>query len=321
MLKKFKILVITPVLHINFFNDEIVKLGEVEFKENIKINLFKKIISEYDIIFTNPNKSKIFLGSENLKSAKNLKIICTASTGTNHIDLEYCNKNNIKVLSLKKEYNIIKKISSTAELAFTLTLASIRHVLESVHHVKKGGWDYTHFIGRQMNELSIGIVGYGRLGKIYANYCLAFNSKVYVYDPFIKKINNKKINHVSNINDLLVNSDIISLHIHADKKNKEFINKKILSKVKKNVHIINTSRGDIINEKDLINFLKRNKNTRYCTDVLTNEFIDHKKNLIYNFAKINKQIIITPHIGGMTNEAQKLAYLGSLTNLRKLIKK
>ena len=321
MIHRSQIIVITPVKHIDNFEDKVNKLGAVAITENISIEGFKKIISNYDIIFTNPNKSKIYLGYANLKNAKKLKIICTASTGTNHIDLDFCKKNKIKVLSLKTEFNIIKKISSTAELAFTLTLASIRNILESVKHVKKGGWDYTHFIGRQMNELNIGIIGYGRLGKIYAKYCLSFNSNVYVYDPYVQKINNKKINHVSNLNELLNKSDIISLHIHADKKNINFINKKILNQVKKNINIINTSRGDIINEKDLINFLKKNNNSKYYTDVLTNEFIDHTKNLIYKFSQKNNQVVITPHIGGMTKQAQKIAYLGSLINLKKYIKK
>jgi len=320
LINKYKILVITPVLHINNFEKLIRSLGQVDIVENIKLKEFKKNIQNYEVIFTNPNKSKIYLGYDNLKNAKNLKIICTASTGTNHIDLDYCKKNNIKILSLKNEFNIINKISSTAELAFTLTLNSIRNILESVKHVKEGGWDYTHFIGRQMNELNIGIIGYGRLGKIYAKYCIALGSSVVVYDPFIKKIKNNKINHVSNIKKLLNISDIISLHIHADKRNIKFVNKKFLNEMKKNVCIINTSRGDVVNEKDVINFLNKNRQAKYYTDVLTDEFIDHKKNLILRYSKKSDQVLITPHIGGMTKEAQSIAYIGSLNNLKRHMK-
>ena len=114
--------------------------------------------------------------------------------------------------------------------------------------------------------------------------------------------------------------DVIALHIHATTNNLNFIEKKKFSLMKKNVILVNTSRGELINEKDLINFLKKNKNATYYTDVLKDEYKGLKKSKIYKFFKKNrKQVFITPHIGGMTKEGQSLAYHYSLKKLKYFI--
>jgi len=102
------------------------------------------------------------------------------------------------------------------------------------------------------------------------------------------------------------------LHIHADKQNINFLDKKKFQKLKKKVLIINTSRGEIINEKDLLIFLKKNKESKYATDVIHHEIKDRKKNPIIKSLAKNNQILVTPHIGGMTYQAQKIAYNSAL---------
>ena len=314
-----KILVITEIKHIKNLIRLLNQVGEVTYLEKPNFNQVKKIINKYDAIFTNPNKSKIFIGKDLLNNTK-IRAVCTASTGLNHIDTSFCKKKKIEVISLTKEKKIIDKISSTAEMALTLTLSSLRNVITSSQSVLKGSWDYTKYIGRQFDSLTIGIIGFGRLGKMYAIYCLAMGAKIIVYDPFIKREKNK-ITFTKNIQKLLKNSDVISLHIHLNKKNKNIINSKKLNLMKKNVLIVNTSRGELINEKDLINFLKKNPNAKFATDVISNEILGRKKNLLIKKAKKNKQIIITPHIGGMTVEAQEIAYTGAARLLQKFLKK
>ena len=305
-MRKDKILVITPSKHIFGFK-KIFNKFSVKYFENINKSKFVKIYHKYNAIFTNPNKLSFKLGPSTIKNLDNLKVICTASTGTDHIDKNYFKKKNVKILSLTKELQLIKKLSATAELSFSFTLLSIRDVVNSFDDVKKGNWDYTKFIGNQINNLKIGIIGYGRLGKKYANYCNAFDAKVYVYDPF-KKIPNK-YNKIKSLKDMFKTCDIISLHLHLYKKTKYLISKKYFKFAKKNLKLINTSRGGIVNERDLIEFLKKNKSTKYFTDVIDNEYIKSKKNnKIIKFSKYSKQVIITPHIGGMTKESQKLAF-------------
>lgn len=312
MIKKNKLLIITPVKHLKGFLTKAKKYFKIKYIPNISAKNFKAVSKNYDCLFTNPNMTNIYLGEENLKGSK-IKVICTASTGTIHLEKNFLKKNNIKLISLTKQKKLLTKLTSTAELAFGLTLDAVRNITRSYMSVKDGKWDYTPFIGRMMQNQNILVFGYGRLGKMYTKFCLAFGSKVYVYDPF-KKIYNKKVIVVKNLWNVLKNIDVISFNIHAEKKNLNLVDKNFLRKVKKNVIIINTSRGEIINEKDLFQFLRKNKLAKYYADVLANE-IFFKKNLLFkNLVKMH-QILITPHIGGMTIDGQSLAFDHALNML------
>ena len=308
MKKNNTILVITPILHIEGLMESLKKSGKLIIFENPSKNDLRKILIKANVIFTNPNKSKIYIGKDLIDKAINLKVICTASTGTNHIDVNYARSKKIKIISLTKDYNTIKKISSTAEHALALTLSSLRNIPISYDSVLKGNWDYTKYIGRQINFLTIGVVGYGRLGKMYARYLNSMGSKVIFYDPFKKSIS-KNIKKISSLNELFMKSDVISFHLHVNTNTHHLLNKKNFKYLKKDVLIINTSRGEIINEKDLIMFLKKNKKAKYSCDVLENEIFGIGKNKLIKYAEKNKkQVTITPHIGGMTKEAQNIAY-------------
>lgn len=318
-LSKPKILVITPVRHIKGVVPSLEDIGHTTYIDDPCLEEVLKIINDFDAIFTNPNKSKIFIGKELLDAAKNLKVICTASTGTNHIDKTYAFENDIKVLSLTEERKVISRISSTAEHAFTLTMAGLRNLVSSHQSVMKGEWDYTRFIGRQMNCLTVGVIGYGRLGSMYSQYCLAFGSRVLVYDPY-KTVTNPKLEQVESLDILVQNSDIISLHVHVGDETQGMINKDTLEKAKNDVLLINTSRGEVVNELDLVNFLKKNPNTKVATDVLSDEIRNRNSSPLLNFAKRSKQVIVTSHIGGMTYDAQQIAYNHSVLMLKEFFK-
>ena len=108
----FKILVITPLLHIKDVKNILESIGHVDYLDDPSDSDVHKIIHDYDAIYTNPNKSKVFIGKVLLNQAKKLKVIVTASTGTNHIDKVYAKKNGIPIISLTEERHVIEKISS-----------------------------------------------------------------------------------------------------------------------------------------------------------------------------------------------------------------
>ena len=306
---KNKILVITPISHIKNVENKLneIKNSFLVLKPECSIKEFKMHNDSY-AIFTNPNKSNIFLGESNLKDFNKLKFICTASTGTVHIDKEYCLKKSIKILSLTEERTVISKISSTAEHAFALMMAGLRNIPQSNNNVYKGEWNYEPYIGRQIDYLNIGVIGYGRLGTFFANYCDAFGANVLVYDPY-KNVNHPRIMQVEKLEDISSKADVISLHVHVNEETVKMINSKFLSECKSDIHIINTSRGEIIDEIALVNFLSENTHSKYCTDVLSSEIYGISNNPLIKYASNNKsQFVITPHIGGMTKEAQEMAY-------------
>ena len=304
---KPKILVITPVRHIAGVPEVLENIGEVTYLDDPSMNKVISEIGQFDAIFTNPNKSKVFIGKEVLDAGKNLQVICTASTGTNHIDKVYAAQLGLPILALTEEREVISRISSTAELAFALTLAGLRHVLHSHNEALDGEWDYTKYIGRQMNCLTVGVIGYGRLGAMYANYCKAFGSRVMVYDPY-KIVEDAEIEQVDELKTLLSSSDIVAIHVHVTEETYEMIDENALNMMKRNVLLINTSRGDIVNESCLVSFLKKNPHCRVATDVLADEVRNRLASPFLAYAKKCSQVIITQHIGGMTRDAQEIAY-------------
>lgn len=303
----YKILVITPVKHIIGVSEALESLGEVTYMDDPSVEEVISVIDGHDAIFTNPNKSKVFIGKDVLNAAKTLKVICTASTGTNHIDKPHADKLNLPILSLTEERDVINRISSTAELAFSLTLASLRHVVKSHKAVLNGEWNYEKYIGRQMNCLTIGSIGYGRLGSMYSKYCKAFDARVLVYDPY-KEVDDQSIEKVDNLEFLLKESDIIAIHVHVTEETIGMINKECFDMMKNDVVLVNTARGDMVNELDLVSFLQSNPDARIATDVLADEIKNRKDSPLLKYSLRSEQVIITPHIGGMSREAQEIAY-------------
>jgi len=318
MMFDYNLLVITPVKHIHDLRTKFKKFNKITFLNNPSYKQIIKIIHKYEIIFTNPNKSEVLIDKNLILKGKKLKYVVTASTGLNHIDTDFLNKKKIKLISLTKDLSLIRKISSTAEHALALTLSQVRNIVKANNDVKQGKWDYTKFIGRQFNSLNVGIIGYGRLGVKYCSYLSALKSNVFVFDPY-KKIKNKKITQLYNLKLLFKKCDIISLHVHLTKSTYNLINYNVLKFAKKNLLLINTSRGEIINEIDLIKFLKKNKAAKYAADVISYEVAHKNKSKILKFFKKNDQVLLTPHIGGMTLEAQSMAYGRVLDKLIKIL--
>lgn len=304
---KPKILVMTPVKHIKGVCETLESFSDVTYIDDPTTDEVLSMIGDFDALYTNPNKSKVYIGKEIMDAAKKMKVICTASTGTNHIDKEHAKIVQMPILALTEEREVINRISSTAELAFALTMSCLRNVVKSHNQALEGEWDYTKYIGRQMNGLTIGVIGYGRLGSLYAGYCKAFDSKVLIYDPY-KKVEDKRLEQVDNLDLLLSQSDIIAIHVHVTEETIGMINKDCFKKMKEDVLIINSARGDIVNELDLVEFLKQHPLAKVGTDVLADEIRNRLKSPLFEYAKNSDQVTLTQHIGGMTREAQEIAY-------------
>jgi D-3-phosphoglycerate dehydrogenase len=308
---KKKIIVITPVVHLDGVVELLKTKGQVYFEENIsKIDLRNFLLKEnIDTIVCNPNKQDFKIDKELLVGTK-IKIINSCSTGLNHIDVDYCMNNNIIVQSHKNDLELINELPSTAELAFGLMCDLMRHITNSnniVHSTKE--WDYTKFVGNQIKGSNIGILGFGRLGKMMYKFCKAFDANLFVYDPYL---DDNRIN-CSSISELFMKSDIISIHVHVTDETKAIINHELLEKEIK--YLVNTSRGEIINENDVITALKNKKLLGYATDVLESEFDDIKKSKFFLPENKKLNLILTPHVGGMTIEGQTKAYIWSINKL------
>lgn len=300
------ILVITPVHHIKGVVEILESIGNITYLDDPTPQETIENLSGKHAIYTNPNKSDVFIGSEIIDASEELKVICTASTGTDHIDKGYAAQKKIPILSLTEEREMINKISSTAEHAFALLMSALRHIPRSFDSVKDGQWDYTKFIGRQLDYLTVGVVGFGRLGTFFSTYAKAFGSRVLVYDPYVT-IEDESVSQVD-LDSLLTESDIISLHVHVTPETTQMIDRAWFAKMKPSVLIVNTARGEIIRESDLIQFLSDNPKAAFASDVISGEITAKETSPLIEYAKNNPNIILTPHIGGMTVEGQQIAY-------------
>ncbi len=310
--KNSRCLIATPVSHLNEISnflknkEDYFVIDEYIDKNNI-IDIFKKDNS-LDYLFINPN-AQGFKVDRDLLSNIDIKGINTCSTGTNHIDLDYCNKKNIKILSLKNDYELINNLPSTSELAFCLLQSLFRKIILCNYQVLDHKlWSYKEVMGNQLSGKKIGCLGYGRLGKIFCRQLRGFDVEVLVCEKDSKYIP-KEYKKVS-LDELFTSCDGIALHIHSCKENLNLINEKVLSKAKQGLILINTSRGDICDEVAIKNHIKNGSLGGYATDVLATEFSDFKDSPIYKLAMEKKfNIIITPHVGGMTYEGQNKAFL------------
>ena len=303
---QINIICITPIKHLNGAFDLISNFGNVLYEPEINKKSLKKTLFETqaEYLFTNPNKQNFILDEEVLINS-NLKVINTCSTGLNHIDLDFCKKNNIEVWSLKKDYELINDLPSTSELAFGLMMSLLRFIPPSFHSVKDGNWDYEPYVGHQIKGKTIGIIGYGRLGKIMKRLFDGWDVDVLVTDPYARITNAKGVG----LEELLKKSDVVFLHTHVTDETRNMVNDKFLGNMKKGSYLINTARGELVDESSIIKSIQKGHLKGYGTDVIKDEFGDFRNSKLVEFSiDPNNNVVITPHIGGMTIEGQTKAY-------------
>ena len=270
--------------------------------KNIKPNrsLALKEIKNADAYLASAN---IEIDKEFLDNAKKLKVIGSPSTGVDHMDLNLIKKKKIKCFDISKEFKLINNFTATSELVFSLILALNRKLIPSISEVKNGYWNREKFQGFQLLGKTLGIVGLGRLGKISANIGSGFGMKVIAND--IKKIKYNNVKMVS-LKRLAAISDIISIHVHLNHSTENLINKNFFSNMKRSAFIINTARGKIINEDDLLNALKNKVIAGAGLDVIDGEWLSNEKRVNHKLVKYSRNhsnLLITPHIGGATQES------------------
>ena len=249
------------------------------------------------------------IDKKNVNHFKDLKYIVTPTTGTDHINDDYCKERQIKIVSLKGEIQFLEKITPTAEHTFGLILSVIRKIPFAFESVKNFEWNREEFVGYELMGKTIGILGFGRLGRIVARYAKAFNMDVIAYDPSIDAVKAMEQQNVryKDWDTIFKESDIISIHINLTGDTHNIVGKNEFDLMKEEAVLINTSRGQIINEEDLLVALKNKKIRSAALDVLATENLQghpHTNKLIA-YSRQNDNLLITPHIAGSTHESIK----------------
>lgn len=279
------------------------RVGKVDHIAKLTQKKLAGIIGRYDV-------ACIGLGlrfdKNILEKAKCLKVLASVSTGLDHIDLYSAQSRGVVILSLKEERSFLSKITGTAELAFGLLICLFRHIPQAFDSVRRFKWDREKFRGHNLSGKVLGIIGMGRLGIWMTRYAKAFQMEVIFFDPYIKKSPVPDCRKVS-FHELLIKSDVISLHLPLNQKTEYMIKSVTLRKMKRGVYLINTSRGNIVKEKDLLKALQNKRIGGYAADVLSGEPFDSLTRIrhpLIHYARTHGNIILVPHIGGMTFESR-----------------
>jgi D-3-phosphoglycerate dehydrogenase len=275
-----------------------------ELKKFLENLAFKKIY--IDIIFCSLG---LYFDKNILSSQiQHLKLLVTPTTGLDHINYKELQNLNLKIVSLNEYPTFLKTISSTAEHTWAIILALSRKlVLGSNDVIIQKNWRRDYFLGKQLADKKLCIVGFGRLGKKIAHYGKAFGMNVFAFDidksKFTKKFS--YVNYLS-IKKILKIADVLTIHVPLIDKNINFITNQNLKKLKKDAILVNTSRGNLFSEEFALNLLKKKKFFGLGLDVFKFDSIwNTKKKINISFKKFRKcNLVITPHLGGNTVEAR-----------------
>ena len=260
-------------------------------------------VTDYESIEVIFCRLKYNLNADFLKRFTGLKYICAPTTGTDHIDTIYCVKHGITIVSLKGESTFLyHEITSTAEYTWALMLSTWRKVVPAALSVLEGKWDRDKFKYYQLKGRNLGIIGMGRIGNQLKKYADAFELNFRYFDPYVLNLPGK----MQNLQNLASWSDIIIIACEYNADTRHLIDRKFLSYLNDGNLIINTARGDIVDDEALVEVLL-SKKIFYSADVVSNEQDNNKfeTNKLLKLTQVSSQILITPHIAGASYDAMK----------------
>lgn len=266
---------------------------EVDVKTGLKPEELKAIIGEYDALVI---RSATKVTAEIIEAADKLKVIGRAGTGVDNVDKVAATKKGIVVMNTPGGNTI-----TTAEHAIAMLFSLARKIPQATASMKSGKWEKKKFMGVELYNKTIGIIGLGRIGSEVAKRTQCMGMNVLAYDPFLSDERAEELGITkTDLDRIFAEADFITLHTPLTPETKHLINKDTIAKMKKGVYIINCARGGIVNEKDLYEAIQEGKVAGAALDVFEKEPPEEGYPLV-----ADERVICTPHLGASTLEAQE----------------
>ena len=241
-------------------------------------------------------RSRTKVTKEIIEAAENLKVIGRAGTGVDNIDVTAATKKGIIVMNTPGGNTI-----TTAEHAIAMLVSLARYIPQATASMRRGEWEKKKFEGTELTDKTLGILGVGNIGAVVASRALGLKMHVIAYDPYISKEAADKLGiSLVTLDELYAKSDFISIHVPLLNETKNLVNAAAFSKMKKGVKLVNCARGGIVNEKDLHDAIKSGIVSGAALDVFDEE-PPKKDNPLLQL----EEVILTPHLGASTFEAQE----------------
>ncbi len=248
-------------------------------------------------------RSRFTMDSNFLQHAPNLKFIARSGAGMENIDEAYCSERNIQLFNAPEGNR-----NAVSEHALGMLLALFNKLVKSDNEVRSGKWDREGNRGVELDGKTVGIIGYGNNGSAFAKKLRGFDVTVLAYDKYKTGFGNQFI-HESSLEDLFTNADIVSFHIPQNEETLFMANDEFFSNFKKNVYLINLSRGKIVQTSALVKALKSGSILGACLDVLEYEkssfesFFEQEIPSDFKYILESEKTLLSPHVGGWTHES------------------
>ena len=290
--------------------DALSQLGETAIYERSSLEETKERITDADIVLTN----KSILNEELINAAQNLKYIGVMATGYNIVDITGANTRNIIVTNVPSY-----STASVAQLTFAFILELTNHTALYAESVKNGDWvkskDFSYHLKpiMELRDKTLGIIGFGQIGKSVAKIAIAFGMKVIASHKHPERDRMEGVTFVDE-KTCFSDADIISLHCPLNANNQQFVNKELILTMKPTSFLINTSRGGLINEQDLAEALNEDIIAGAALDVLSTEPPKADNPLLDA-----KNCIINPHVAWATFEARSRLMNVVVNNLKSFL--
>ncbi len=250
---------------------------------------------------------EVHLRADLLSQATRLRVIASRTSQLRHLDVDEAARRDIAVLSIEPGAPALLDTSSTAEEAVALLLALVRNVPWAFDAVKDERWERVRYGGRELRAKTIGLVGFGRLGRLVARYAQAFEMRVLVHDPHVDDADIAAHGaEATTLEVLLRESDVVSLHCTWSDDTRGLIGARELGLMRPSAVLINTARGEITDEAALLAALESGSIAGAAVDTLAGELPDGAHlvgNPLVEYARNHENLIVLPHLGGATEEA------------------
>jgi D-3-phosphoglycerate dehydrogenase len=245
-----------------------------------------------------------------IEAAPRLRAIARAGTGVDNVDVAAASARGIVVMNAPGANSV-----SVAELAMALVLALARHIPAADAAMKQGRWEKKKFVGEEIREKTLGLIGLGRIGQEVARRAEAFGMRVVAHDPFIaEQVASDLGVELLTMDEVFARADYLSLHMPSTAQTRQLVNAERLARAKKGLRIVNTARGDLVDEQALADAIESGQVAGAAIDVFTKEpTVDQRLQLL-------PQVIATPHIAASTREGQELVGVETAAALRDFLK-
>ena len=257
---------------------------------------------------------KVPFPAERLGRAHALKLFITATTGATHVAATALEQRGIPLLTLKGQEHITRNITAAAELSWLLLMSVVRPFRAAIEEPLSGEWDRNKYPGAMLRGRTLGIVGCGRIGTWISRYASAFEMRVLGYDPFMSALPDT-ITRAS-LETLLADSDIVTIHANYSEASRHLLSRERIFSMKRGAILVNTSRGELVDETALLDALERGHLAGAGLDVLQGE-PDIAEHPLVRYARSHRNLVITPHIGGFSPDALQIVLDFSCERIRR----